>query len=140
MNINDITDEELCMLEQLTYLNENVTEIAGIQDVFFRINVNNKNEKIFDILSDFDGVALDKLRLHTEPIDGFEISGLEWANIIEYLKNPDNRISQLVLTDIMFNNDNFNTYIEKENKETNEKEYISIKNDVISDDLRKKVI
>ncbi len=30
MNINDITDEELCMLEQLTYLNENVTEIAGL--------------------------------------------------------------------------------------------------------------
>ena len=140
MNISNITDEELCMLEQLTYLNENVTEIAGIQNNFFRINTNNKENKISDILSDFDDVALDKLRLHTEPIDGFEISGLEWANIIEYLKDTKNRISQLVLTDIMFNNDNFNTYIEKENKETNEKEYISIKNDVISDDLRKKVI
>lgn len=30
MNMIEITDEELCMLEQLTYLNENVTEIAGI--------------------------------------------------------------------------------------------------------------
>ncbi len=29
-NITNLTDEELCMLEQLTYLNENVTEIAGI--------------------------------------------------------------------------------------------------------------
>ena len=27
-NIIKLTDEELCMLEQLTYLNENVTEIA----------------------------------------------------------------------------------------------------------------
>ncbi len=27
-NITNLTDEELCMLEQLTYLNENVTEIA----------------------------------------------------------------------------------------------------------------
>lgn len=26
MNINDITDEELCMLEQLTYLNEKVAK------------------------------------------------------------------------------------------------------------------
>ncbi len=86
MNISNITDEELCMLEQLTYLNENVTEIAGIQNNFFRINTNNKENKISDILSDFDDVALDKLRLHTEPIDGFEISGLEWANIIEYLQ------------------------------------------------------
>ena len=27
-NITNLTDEELCMLEQLTYLNENVTEMA----------------------------------------------------------------------------------------------------------------
>ena len=84
--VDKLTDEELCMLEQLTYLNENVSEIAGIQDDFFRINAHNINRNISDILSDFDDVALDKLRLHTEPIDGFEISGLEWANIIEYLQ------------------------------------------------------
>ncbi len=34
MNINDITDEELCMFEQLTYLNENVTKIAGIGEQY----------------------------------------------------------------------------------------------------------
>lgn len=99
MNIIDLTDEELCMLEQLTYLNENVTEIAGIQDDFFRINNNNITHNISKILEVFTQEALDKLRLHTEPIDGFEISGLEWANIIEYLKDTKNRISQLVLTD-----------------------------------------
>ncbi|MCR5731082.1 MAG: hypothetical protein K6G20_12100 [Ruminococcus sp.] len=86
MNINDITDEELCMLEQLTYLNENVTKIAGIQKNFFRINKDSLNIPISKILKEFTPEALDKLRLHTEPIDGFEISGLEWANIIEYLQ------------------------------------------------------
>lgn len=84
MNINDITDEELCMLEQLTYLNENVTKIAGIQDTFFRINNRNINDKIENILSVFDDVALDNLRVHIDAIDGYEISGLEWANIIKY--------------------------------------------------------
>ena len=32
--VDKLTDEELCMLEQLTYLDEMVAEKAGINNVF----------------------------------------------------------------------------------------------------------
>jgi hypothetical protein len=36
MNISILTDEELCMLEQLTYLSEDVAEMASNLDAGFK--------------------------------------------------------------------------------------------------------
>lgn len=96
MNMIEITDEELCMLEQLTYLSEKVAQVASnhgekFKVDFYRINENNKQNTISQILKPFTPEALDNLRLHIEAIDNSEISGLEWANIIEYLQNSSNR-------------------------------------------------
>jgi len=47
MNISILTDEELCMLEQLTYLSEDVAEMASNLDAGFKINfyrINNENK------------------------------------------------------------------------------------------------
>lgn len=38
-----LTDEELCMLEQLTYLDEDVAKAAGINSRFSKINEGLKN-------------------------------------------------------------------------------------------------
>ena len=150
MNTIYLTDEELCMLEQLTYLSEDVAEAASNDTYnvdFFRINKSDTDSKIKDILSSFNDTALANLRSHSEAIDPYKISGVEWADIIDYLKTS--RLKDLYLTDIMFNNDNFNTYIELVYEKNNEKEgenkeikkeYISVKNDVITDALRKKII
>ena len=89
MNIIKLTDEELCMLEQLTYLSEKVSQAASSKDdtiEFYRINKNDTEKTISEILIDFTPEALDNLRTHTEAIDKSLISGAEWANIIEYLQ------------------------------------------------------
>ena len=47
MSIIELTDEELCMLEQLTYLSEDVAEMASNLDAGFKINfyrINNENK------------------------------------------------------------------------------------------------
>ena len=43
----NLTDEELCMLEQLTYLDEDVAAAAGINTKFGKINKNMKEQSIF---------------------------------------------------------------------------------------------
>ncbi len=46
MNINDITDEELCMLEQLTYLSEKVAKHillkSSLRAAFFSLRLYNQ--------------------------------------------------------------------------------------------------
>lgn len=39
----NLTDAELCMLEQLTYLDEDVAAAAGVNDSFGKINEKMKN-------------------------------------------------------------------------------------------------
>ena len=99
-----LTDEELCMLEQLTYLDEIVAEKAGVNDVFSKINVADfYGSKICEILSAFDEKAIVRLMAYPESICDGDISGVEWAKIITYLKDTNHRISQLVLCDEMEN-------------------------------------
>lgn len=45
----NITDEELLMIEHLTYLNEDVAKASGIDE--FKIN---KGDSIYSILAEFD--------------------------------------------------------------------------------------
>ena len=49
----NITDEELLMIEHLTYLNEDVAKASGIDE--FKIN---KGDSIYSILAEFDSNAL----------------------------------------------------------------------------------
>ena len=86
MNFIFLTDEELCMLEQLTYLDEDVAKAAGINNNFSKINSDMKTLSILDILEDFDDKALAMLALHTESVCDGAISGTEWVRIISYIK------------------------------------------------------
>ncbi|MBO5320516.1 MAG: DUF2974 domain-containing protein [Ruminococcus sp.] len=83
----NLTDAELCMLEQLTYLDEDVAAVAGVNAYFGKINEKMVNKTINEILSDFDDKALLRLATHTESVCDAEISGFEWVQIISYLKN-----------------------------------------------------
>ena len=47
----NLTDMELCMLEQLTYLDEEVAAAAGVNNKFGKINDGMVNKTIGDILS-----------------------------------------------------------------------------------------
>lgn len=109
--ISDLSDEELCMLEQLAFLDEDVAITAGITKWdyddnclvfgFKKINNDHLNKTISSILSVFDDEAIDNLRTHSESICDAAITGVEWANLISYLKDPNNRISNLRLKSIM---------------------------------------
>lgn len=121
MSIIKLTSEELCMLEQLTYLDKKVTDAAKVQGDIFRINSNHINYSIAAILEPFDDEALANLRAagmgidEAEKVDGYEINYAEWAGIIEYLQTS--RLKDLVLSDIMFNNDYHKVYVKVKAKE-----------------------
>lgn len=91
-----LTDNELCMLEQLTYLDEDVSKMANAP--FFSMN-DKKGLTIEQILSGFDEEALEKLESEGTNNIGY-VSAKEWAEIIRYLKNS--RMKDLVLDDMMF--------------------------------------
>ena len=46
----NLTDMELCMLEQLTYLDEEVAAAAGVNAYFGKINAEMVNKTVGDIL------------------------------------------------------------------------------------------
>ena len=46
-----LSDAELCMLEQLTYLDEDVAAAAGVNAYFGKINAEMVNKTVGDILS-----------------------------------------------------------------------------------------
>lgn len=96
----DLTDNQLGMIEQLTYLNKDVAAAAGISG-FNGIKDGHSGMTIEQILACFDEEALQKLEQQTGEIDGACASGSEWASIIRYLKSSD--LNQLVLTDTMVN-------------------------------------
>lgn len=94
MNISDLTDAELCLLEQLTYLDEDVARAAfgtinyeGLP--FFKISAVHIGSSVSKILKDFNETALSNLRKHPEEICDAAISGTEWASIIENLKTRE---------------------------------------------------
>lgn len=71
---------DLELIEMLTYIDGDVLEAAGIPEEKFKIK---PESDIGVILSCFDDEALNRLREHTESIDGALASGPEWASIIE---------------------------------------------------------
>ena len=98
-----LENEELCMLEQLCYLNQDIAEAAGIKEKFKWIKANSNEETIEDILKCFDETALSNLeKLGDKEVGSACVSGREWADIIRYVKSSEN-IKDLVLTDTMEN-------------------------------------
>lgn len=118
--VEKLTDEELCMLEQLTYLDEDVAIAAEIDKDFTKINSRHKGSSINDILEFFDEEALNKLKKHGEPVGDAVISGVEWARIIEYLKTS--RLQYLVLDDMMMNDNNYHSVV----YDADQKKYVPI--------------
>ncbi|MBR6995362.1 MAG: DUF2974 domain-containing protein [Ruminococcus sp.] len=98
-----LTDEELCILEQLTYLDEMVAEKAGINALFSKVNSTLVGKTIAEILEPFGDKEIARLMAYQESICDAKINGVEWAKIITYLKDPNNRLSQLVLRDVKDN-------------------------------------
>ena len=95
----NLTDEELCMLEQLCYLGPEVGKAAGLEG-FSGITERDTGLSVGDILEAFDGEALANLRkLGDEETGRSCISGTEWADIIEYA--ADSRLKELVVQDTM---------------------------------------
>ena len=80
--VERLTDEELCMIEQLTYLDEMVAEKAGINNSFSKVKSEYNNRTISDILSFFDDKAIARLMAYPESVCEAYISGVEWAKII----------------------------------------------------------
>ncbi len=99
-----LTDNELCMIEQLCYLNKDVAEAAGISGFTgVKAEAGHKGMSIAEILEPFDENALNKLEaLGDKELDGACASGKEWAEIIRYLKSSE-RISSLALSETMVN-------------------------------------
>ena len=96
----NITDEELLMLEHLTYLNGEVAEAAEV-DGFTTVNLETfEGDTVYEILQQFDSNAIAALEAKGDEPLAAEVSGKEWAQIISYLKN-DERLNHLVLTETM---------------------------------------
>lgn len=96
-----LTDNELGMIEQLTYLNGSVAEEAGISG-FSGVKSGQKNMTIAEILECFDEEALKRLEEKGDQDIGF-VSAKEWAGIIRYLKNS--KMKDLILVDTMTRSD-----------------------------------
>jgi len=95
-----LTDNELCMIEQLCYLDGSVAEAAGIKEKFNGIDFKSRGKSIEEILKCFDESALKELEQKDSEIGS--ISAKEWASIIRYLKQNE-RIRSLKLSDTMSN-------------------------------------
>ena len=110
-----LTNTELALLEQLTYLNDKVGDKAGIK------LERKRGFTIGRFLEQFDEKALKRLENATkekdgktvEYKDGVYVSGKEWAQIIRALKKS--RMKDFVISDIKEKKTNW--YDEKEMKE-----------------------
>lgn len=108
-----MTDAELCLLEQLTYLDEDVAKTAFGKDNyddldFYKISKEYIGSPISEILKKFNETAIANLRMHPEEICDAAISGMEWASIIEQLKSNEN-LKNLILRDILFDESGYHT-------------------------------
>ena len=87
----EFNEDELCMIEQLCYLDSDVATMAGIGDKFNGIKIKNQGKSIENILKCFNDTALAKLEaLGDKEVGGSCISGKEWADIIRYIKADEN--------------------------------------------------
>ena len=87
-----MTDENLALLELVTYIDNNVLKAAGITDkTGMQLLSMDKGDSLNDVLAVFDDEAIANLRKQGDTvIDGALASGNEWADIIEKLKaNPE---------------------------------------------------
>lgn len=92
-----LTDNELAMIEQLTYLDNEVMEAADL-DGFDGFNTQ-KGQSIEKILACFDEKALEALEKEESEIKGACMSGKEWADLIRALQNS--RMKDLELQSTM---------------------------------------
>lgn len=96
-----LTDNELCALEQLCYLDNNVAKAAGVNST---TGSNIKGKTVSQILANYDEAALKRLEsLGNTTIDGALTSAAEWASIIRYLKKS--KMKDLVVTDLFMQKD-----------------------------------
>lgn len=96
-----LSDNDLMMLEQLTYL---TGKDVGYSE--FGINQNSKNKTVGDILSFFTEDKLQEMEKDIDPVaaeqkEAGSITKAEWASMIRYMQNSD--MKDLVLTDTMKN-------------------------------------
>lgn len=99
-----LDENELCMIEQLCYLTEDIAEVAGI-DGFngIKLKENEKFKTIEELLAPFDDTAISNLEaLGNQEVGSACVSGKEWADIIRYIKGNE-KLKSLVLTDTMEN-------------------------------------
>ena len=93
-----LSDAEICMLEQLTYLDEDVAKAAssgGNRVMFYKISDSNKGDTIAEILAPFTDKALLNLKNNKGIICDAEMTGAEWADILKYIKGS--RLAKLKL-------------------------------------------
>ncbi len=101
-----MTDEQLMLLEQLTYLNENVYNAAGIKP-------KNKADNVEKLLEGFDESALEKLE--SAPTDVYlteensYIQAAEWAATIRAIKADDELTILLIKSGGEYENNVFAT-------------------------------
>ncbi len=120
-----LTDEQLCLLEQLCYLTPDVYKYAGISDGTV-ISIDTEGWTVGELLEEFGSDELDELRTFTqndvdvlvengeglsgvldaieaggiEEIDGSLASDAEWASIIEAIQ-ADEVLSRLKIDDVL---------------------------------------
>ena len=95
----ELTDEELCLLEQLCYLNADVAEAAGAEG-YSGISGRDAGLSVGEILEVFDGQSLDSLRdMGSEEVGGSCVSGVEWAEILSCVK--ESRIREMTVRDAL---------------------------------------
>ena len=117
-----MTDEKLALLELVTYIDVNVLKAANIERTLLPLQ---KKYSVYDNLKIFDETSLDSLREEhgDEIIEGALITGNEWANIIETIKN-DPELRQLLVHDFFVykqpNDKEVNLQIAYENPDTRE--------------------
>ena len=101
--VMELTDEELCMLEQICYLDAVVAEAAGAP-AYTGITDRDAGLTLEEILTEFDGDALSALRMQGDSEVGRScISGKEWADILQYVK--ESRLKDLVVRDTLSGED-----------------------------------
>lgn len=88
--ISVLTDTELCLLEQLAYLDEDVAKAASDENntvEFYKINETNIGQTIAEILRVFDEKALEILSSTESSVCDAEICGVEWSRLLRFLKD-----------------------------------------------------
>lgn len=94
-----LTDSELCLLEQITYISNSLAEKAGISGFSM---ADKKGRTVGEILACFDETALKQLESENDTVNF--TSTKEWAGVIRSLKNS--RMKDLVLDNMMLDKEN----------------------------------